>query len=203
MLFIHTSLASNGVNKDHITVIPNGVDCEDFICDTERKERIITYLGGQNELKGYNIFFEIAKKLKTLYPDVRLIATGNFNDKSQYVEFVGNLERTQVKELLTKSLCTVVPSIWDDPFPAVSLESMASGTPVVAFDIGSLRDIIEDGKTGFIIQPYDTEDMLQKIIKLLTNNDLLLQMSRNSREMVCKRFNESQRINNLINVIQK
>jgi glycosyltransferase involved in cell wall biosynthesis len=58
-------------------------------------------------------------------------------------------------EALRRSLFTVAPSLWPEPFGLVALEAAAAGKPIVASDIGGLRDIVADGETGILVPPDD------------------------------------------------
>jgi len=137
-------LVSMGVKKEKINIIHNGLDCDQFNFNTnlEMREKIVLYMGGNNELKGYNFFKELALEIKKIMPNTRLIATGNFNEYIREIEYTGLLDREELKKLISKARVTFVPSIWNEPFSLVTIESMASGTPVVAFDVGILKEII-------------------------------------------------------------
>lgn len=62
----------------------------------------------------------------------------------------------------------LVPIQWEEPFGLVMIEAMASGTPVIAFRRGSVPEVIEDGKTGFIV---DTAEEAVKAVKKISSLD--------------------------------
>lgn len=195
---------NNGVTPEKIEIMSNGILCTEFNCiDTSKKERIVAYYGGQSQIKGYQIFFQLAKIIKTLYPDVRFIAAGSFDAKSEYIEFVGQLHRNEVKSLMASSRVTVVPSIWDEPFGLVVIESLATCTPVVTFDTGIFKEIIEDGVTGFVVPYGDINSMADKIIKILREDVLFSELTGNGRKKMCEKFNESKRISLLNEIIER
>jgi glycosyltransferase involved in cell wall biosynthesis len=70
----------------------------------------------------------------------------------------------------------VVPSIIFDTFPTVNLEAMAAGKPVLATCYGGSREIVQDGSTGYIINPFATADFAAKITRLLHDTALCRQM---------------------------
>ena len=75
-----------------------------------------------------------------------------------------------------------MPSIWAEPFGKVGIEAMSVGRVVVASDVGGVSEWLEDGKTGYLIQPESSEEIAEKIIKLLKHEDLLKKMSVNAAE---------------------
>ena len=68
--------------------------------------------------------------------------------------FVTSMEKNN---FLNKAKALMLPILWDEPFGLVMIEAMACGTPVIAYNRGSVSEIVRDGVTGFIIDP-DNED---------------------------------------------
>lgn len=186
-------LTKNGISGEKISVIPNSVSCTEFAPNITNREPIVGYYGGENSLKGFEEFFNIAKIVKLIDPNIRFVATGNFKNKSPYVEFVGVLNGSELKKLLAKSKCTIIPSIWEEPFNLVALETMASGTPPVAFDVGVLRNLIQDGESGFVVPVFNINEMVDRVVKIITNEQLFTKLSAKSREVACQ-FTEEKRI---------
>jgi glycosyltransferase involved in cell wall biosynthesis len=72
--------------------------------------------------------------------------------KSNNVEFIGEITDKEKPEFLSGAIALLVPIDWPEPFGLVMIEAMACGTPVIAFNRGSVPEIIEDGLTGFIVE---------------------------------------------------
>jgi glycosyltransferase involved in cell wall biosynthesis len=68
------------------------------------------------------------------------------------VEFVGEIDDRQKSEFLSGALALIMPIDWPEPFGLVMIEAMACGTPVIAFNRGSVPEIVEDGITGYIVE---------------------------------------------------
>ena len=68
------------------------------------------------------------------------------------VELVGEISDEQKPAFLSGAVGLLMPVDWPEPFGLVMIEAMACGTPVVAFDCGSIPEIIDDGVTGFVVQ---------------------------------------------------
>lgn len=75
-------------------------------------------------------------------------------------------------EALRRSLFTVAPSLWPEPFGIVALEAAAAGKPVVASDIGGLRDIVADGETGLLVTPDDRDALAGAMRRLIDDGEL-------------------------------
>jgi len=69
-----------------------------------------------------------------------------------YVEFIGEIADNQKAEFLSGAHALLFPIDWPEPFGLVMIEAMACGTPVIAYNRGSVPEIIDDGKTGFIVE---------------------------------------------------
>jgi len=71
---------------------------------------------------------------------------------SAKVDYIGEINDRQKSDFLSGALALLVPIDWPEPFGLVMIEAMACGTPVIAFNRGSVPEIIEDGLTGFIVE---------------------------------------------------
>jgi glycosyltransferase involved in cell wall biosynthesis len=72
------------------------------------------------------------------------------------IEYVGNLDRELLAELIGGARATLMPLRWHEPFGLVVVESLALGTPVVAWRMGAMPEIIDDGETGFLVDDVET-----------------------------------------------
>jgi glycosyltransferase involved in cell wall biosynthesis len=68
------------------------------------------------------------------------------------LDFVGEIGECQKNEFLGRAAALVFPIAWREPFGLVMIEAMACGTPVIAFNNGSVPEVLEDGVTGFIVE---------------------------------------------------
>jgi len=85
----------------------------------------------------------------------------------QLVEFVGEVDRAAKQKLLGDAYALLFPIDWPEPFGLVMVESMACGTPVVAYRAGSVPEVIDPGLTGFIVESVDQSvEALKKIQSL-------------------------------------
>jgi glycosyltransferase involved in cell wall biosynthesis len=76
-------------------------------------------------------------------------------DNSPHVEFIGEINDAQKPEFLGKAKALLFPISWPEPFGLVMIESMACGTPVIAFNCGAVPEVMDDGLTGFVVEDMD------------------------------------------------
>jgi glycosyltransferase involved in cell wall biosynthesis len=76
-------------------------------------------------------------------------------ERSPHVEFIGEIDDDRKLEFLGHARGLLFPISWPEPFGLVMIESMACGTPVIAFNCGSVSEIMEDGLTGFVVEDVD------------------------------------------------
>jgi len=107
------------------------------------------------------VFAGIEEKSFNQYGE-KLIAEIHKNPRACFKKNVSGNKRSM---LYSKSKLTLSPIQWEEPFGLVMIESMACGTPVVAFARGSVPEVIADGKTGFIVNPSDNDIRGNWIIK--------------------------------------
>lgn len=177
----------------NIETIYNGINVAEWEEDLEKikvfrekhnlqNKKIILFGGRLSKAKGGEVILKamplITKKIK----DVILLVAGK---KDWYIEkmidlvkklgiennikFIGWLDREEMKCAFFASDVCVTPSIYLDPFPTVNLEAMASKKPVIGTCFGGTPEIVIDNKTGYIVNPYNIEEMAEKIIDLLKN----------------------------------
>jgi glycosyltransferase involved in cell wall biosynthesis len=80
------------------------------------------------------------------------------------VEFIGEIREDQKEEFLGNAAGLLFPIAWREPFGLVMIEAMACGTPVVAFENGSVPEVLEDGLTGFIV--HDEREAIDAVARI-------------------------------------
>lgn len=96
-------------------------------------------------------------------------------DLQDSVTFVGAREQSELRYYYAAALAVIMPSDYES-FGMVALESMATGTPVIASEVGGLAFLIRDGETGFHVPVRDREALAERICELLQSPDKLVQM---------------------------
>jgi len=104
------------------------------------------------------------------------------------VDLVGPLQHHQLAEHLRQMDIGVFPSSHEDPFPLAPIEMMASGIPVVAYDIGGVREAIEQGRSGLLVPSKDVRALATSIEALMGNSQLRLEIGAAARRRVERHF---------------
>jgi glycosyltransferase involved in cell wall biosynthesis len=159
--YVSISDADRSPELDYIETIHHGVDIRQFDFQQVPDDTLL-FFGRIHNDKGARQAIEIAracgKKLimagiiqDQMYYD-RHVAPHLDNDMVVYVGSVGPAERNR---LLGKALALLHPIQFDEPFGLSVIESMACGTPVIAFDRGSMPELIENDRHGFLVHTVD------------------------------------------------
>ena len=106
---------------------------------------------------------------------------------SERVEFTGSLPRAQALERLRAVDVLLMPSLWEG-MPLAALEAMAMGVPVVASAVGGLKEIIEDGRSGFLVEGRDPGPYAAAVRRLIADPAERAGVVARAREVVAERF---------------
>lgn len=102
--------------------------------------------------------------------------------------FTGWLTGDDIRAAYYAVTVVAVPSLYLDPFPTINLEALACKRPVIATCFGGSSEIIENGVSGFVVNPLDAVAMATKIIMLLQNEGMRASFGQSGYEHVAKHF---------------
>jgi glycosyltransferase involved in cell wall biosynthesis len=114
------------------------------------------------------------------------------------VQFRGWLTTAALRQEYARSAFLVVPSLWPEPFGMVGPEAMAYGKPVIAFDVGGVREWLTDAVNGFLVPMGDIPGLAAVIRRLLINSELRTQLGAAARDCVAERFNQKLHTSRLV-----
>lgn len=179
--------------------IPNAVDPELF-----RRPRAtdggcptLTFIGRLEPTKGADYLPAIVRKLAQGGPRFRLDIVGDgslrpalesslrrFNGNAR---FLGSVDHRLIPEILARSSILLSPSRVEG-VPTVALEALAAGVPVIAADVGGTREVVQDGRTGYVCTPGDVGGFAGRTRYLLENEDIASRLGRAGAEVVSKDY---------------
>ena len=189
-----------------VSVVPNAIDTEAWRpIDKELARKILrlpvevplllfSAIGGTHyPRKGYDLLKAALDHLRGEMPGVELVIVGQLTPREPLnlgfpIHCTGHLyDDTSLCLFYSAADAVLVPSRQDN-LPNSGVEAQACGTPVVAFNICGLPDIVEHKKTGYLAQPFDTEDLALGIRWVLEDDERRAMLSAQSRQSAVARF---------------
>lgn len=159
--YVAISDSDRSPELDYIATVHHGIDVARFpFCGAGG--RYLLFFGRIHPEKGVREAIDVAKRV-----GIKLVIAGIIQDRDYYtthvepcidgttVEYLGSVGPDQRAEVLGQALALLHLISFDEPFGLSLIESMACGTPVIAFRRGSMPEIICDGTTGFIVDDID------------------------------------------------
>ena len=163
--------------------------------DPRKNSLLIGSVGRLHSSKGYDTLLKSMPEVIKEFPQAKLVIAGNGTEKdslegirdqlglSDKVTFLGIKTPEEIRALLRGISLFVMASNYEG-FGLAAVEAMASGIPVVATNVGGLLEIVEEGKTGFLVPPDEPLALAHRIICLLKNRNLRVEMGRAGRKRV-------------------
>ena len=158
-----------GIAAKRLALVHNGISKQRPARDTGtapwRSEKIkVLFIGRLDRQKGYDLLIEAARALGDRL-DVRLIGASvvskfRSNDLPANVSLLGWMDRNQIEAELEQADMVAIPSRWE-AFGLVAIEAMRAAKPIIAFRIGALPEIVEDGTTGVLCDEVSPEKLVE------------------------------------------
>jgi glycosyltransferase involved in cell wall biosynthesis len=143
----------------------------------------LMFVGALGRHKGVDVLLQ-ARRLMRNRPPLVLLGTSNANTPlidDPDVIVAHNIPSAQVMASWIRASVAVVPSVWQEPLGQVAIEAMLAGRPVVASDVGGLRDVVQHNSTGLLVPPSDPGSLAAALDSLLDNPELRKRMGEAGR----------------------
>lgn len=199
-----------GVNPANLTVIFNGVDHEKFrprdrasLPSAEGApgpgERGVGVVASLTPEKGHVMLLDAAKLALASVPEARFLVIGEGPERPAIEKGIAErgLEGKVILLGRRRDLTTFLPRLdllvlpshpFRETLPLSTMEGMACGLPTVNTDVGSVRDLVVDGETGFVVPPGDPGAFAAAMVRVLREPDLAARMGRAGRARIEERF---------------
>jgi len=175
-----------------VWVVPSGVDTELFAPapkhDSKEEVGLLMVGGVDDPYKGFAVLKTACHKLIRRGYRISLMVTSHRRFPEDFIRPLGWLPPSQLAEIYRKADICVVPSIWPEPQGIVAVEAMASGKPLVASDIGGLKEVVRDGVSGLLFTPGDPEDLAYKLARLIDEPELRRKLGKQGREEAVAKY---------------
>lgn len=200
-----------GVAAHRISVIHNGLDLEKFhmTVDVPYKRHelglepdtpTVGVVGRFHPQKDHRTFLEAARLVLKERSDVRFLCVGGGPSLAATKKLAADLGissrvvflgvRSDVPEIMYALDLLVLSSRWEG-MPNVVMEAMAASRPVVATKVGGCPELVEEGKTGFLVSAQDPPALASAILEILGNHELADSMGRRGRKRIEESFNRA------------
>jgi glycosyltransferase involved in cell wall biosynthesis len=177
--YTHDRLLKRGLDPNRVHLVHNPGPASVPGRTHPPKPRKVVFLGRLVPNKGVDVLLRAA----ALVPGIELVVLGdgpelpslqNLSNQlglGEAVRFLGWVGPEIVQRELPEASVLAVPSLWPEPFGLVALEAAALGIPVVASDVGGLRDVVFPGETGFLVAPGDVARWADALLRVFSLPD--------------------------------
>ncbi|WP_316841405.1 glycosyltransferase family 4 protein [Pedobacter gandavensis] len=173
--YVSISDANRHPDLQYLKTVYNGIDPSEFEFN-DRPDDYLLFFGRIHPDKGTAEAIQIA-----IASNKRLVIAGIIQDQNYFnsriapflnadIDFVGAAGPEMRNQLLKQALALVHPINFEEPFGLSVAESMICGTPVIAFNRGSMPELIKDQETGFLVDNVDEAALAVKKLKLIDRN---------------------------------
>jgi glycosyltransferase involved in cell wall biosynthesis len=199
--YVSISNADRSPDLKYLATVYNGLDARDFMFNAEPDDYLL-YFGRIHHDKGTAEAIDIAKKTNR-----KLIIAGIIQDANYYREkvepfidneqivYAGHAGPNKRKELLGKAAALLHPINFNEPFGMSVAEAMLCGTPVIAFNRGSMPELIKDKETGFLVN--NTEEAVEAVNQLKSIDRI------NCSNWATSQFSSEKMVNDYYNLYQQ
>ena len=205
--------------KSKAVVIDNGVDEGKFKTqnsklkiENTKHSFALLYVGRVVEEKGIGELLKALAIVKNDICGIFLYVVGGGKDLDRFkiltnelkikdvVNYVGEVENTEVTRYYQKADVFVYPSVRQEGFPMVLAEAMFSRVPIIASRIGGIPSVIEDDKTGFLIAPRNVQSLVLAIKKFYSNPPFGKNIAQNAYIRAAKSYSQEAMVEKYLNL---
>ncbi len=213
-----------GIAASHLSHEPNGVDTEMFQPRSSRKAKLRAALGLHEETplvgfigrlspeKGPEVFVRAAMLLKSRCPDARCVMIGDGPMKRHLQDLIEQYELAEHLFMIGQrpdmpavynELDLVVSSSHSEAMPLALMEAMSSGLPVIATRVGGVPDLVEDGRTGWLVGPSRFDEIADRCELLLSDDGLRHRIGMAARERAVEQLGIDRHIERMAQLMQR
>lgn len=176
-----------------------------FMEKSDTRKRVILYVGRLSEKKGVRYLINAMPSVLEVFPDAELLIVGSGElepdlkehvgsmKMEKHIVFTGGVPNSELPAYYSRSDVFVGPSVHSldgdtEGFGLTFVEASMSGCLLIGSDVGGIREIIEDNKTGFLVPEKDSAMLAEKIIYALKNPDKMKTIAAQGRARCIKKF---------------
>jgi glycosyltransferase involved in cell wall biosynthesis len=206
--FARDKLVRSGLPPEHVAIKPNFLPTDPGAGNGQRDYAL--FAGRLVPEKGVETLLDAWKKLSAPLPlriagdgPLRIAVERAARGSHGGIEWLGQVPRARMLELVKHARFLVFPSEWYEGFPVILAESLACGTPVIAARVGSVAEIIADGVTGIQFTVGDAQDLANKIQWASSHPQALAHMGRAARQEFLAKYTAEQNYHTLMEIYER
>jgi glycosyltransferase involved in cell wall biosynthesis len=213
--YIRNVLVESGFPPEKIRILANFTGLKPKPAVIEEENRVL-YVGRMTPEKGLLQLIKVMQRMQhrpilTIVGKDGILGQSNFQDlvarelssSGVHAELQPWIVGDELSRNYARSKVAAVSSVWPEPFGLVGIEAMMHGKPVVAFDVGGVRDWLKHEETGFLVPQGDLDAYAARIDQLLGNDALRLSMGEKARKYAEEQFTERRYIEELLHVYRE
>lgn len=211
----------NLANKERVITIYNGIDVEELLSpiidkNKEKKalkisedSKIIGIIGRLVPTKGIDLFVQTAEELAQINNNFTFLIVGDGPNRKEYEEMTRRIKtKVDIRFIgWQKDIERILP-IFDiflftsrgESFGIVLLEAMASGVPIVGFDIPGANEVVEKNVSAILVKPYDISKLVDAVLDVNSNSMLYNTLSNNGRSRAKNNFSIETNVNKVLQI---
>lgn len=196
--------------KGEITIVPNGIDFNEYIGLKQNRNKdtiVLAMIGTLTEWKNQKDFIELAERLRNV--NVRCWIVGEGPTREMLATLIRQKRLEDLVEMkgfvsdmpsLLANVDIVVHTMAGESFGRVFVEAAAAALPVVAYRSGGASEIIVDGQSGFLVDDFDVDILEACVLKLVDDKNLRVEMGANGKRIVEQKFSIEETLKRLTEV---
>lgn len=198
--FAKNKFIEGGLPEDKLKVKPNFLSEDPGINNNTQNHFL--FAGRLDITKGLQVIFDA---IKSVDESIKILVAGDGPFKSEVqnsskVKYEGQLANNELIKKLHDSVALIFPSIWYEGMPMLIVEAFACGKPVIASNLGSMAELIQDGKTGLLFELGNAADLAEKINWAYLHKEEMKQMGINAREEYEQKYTAERNYNLLMKI---
>lgn len=196
-------LLASGVPARKIRTIANGIDVQTFECARPSSalnfdgSKVVGMVARLDLKKGFEYLLRAARDLRGAFPELKVVIVGEGPDRREIEDMIRQFglqsnvilagQHSDMPGIYAAMDVFVLPSL-NEGLPMTILEAMAASKPVIATRVGAIPKVIQDGETGLLVDPGDTDGLRDALARLLTDSDICSHLGAAGHDWVSRNY---------------
>ena len=177
-----------GISAQRIAIKGNALFKEPKPVDYLKRTNDCIFVGRLSSEKGIRTLIRAWDLMGSMAPKLQIFGDGPLRDiveeaakKNSSIIYEGFVEHNEILESLQNAKLLIQPSEWFEGYPLTMREAIATSTPIIASNIGSMSEIVLDNKTGKLFEPKSFKELASSVKEFFSDHNQALKMSKEQR----------------------